>query len=224
MLDTLTWPVFVLEYLYLMGCIKGPDWREFRYGSTDKEYCSLPATMKLMILQILCDAVLESRELRSELEMREDMDEEGEYSAGISLPQTNLRMMHSSYSRTPARRDLQMLDGATAPEESTSSSNNLSTDADMGDPSKDGNSDDCRLCGMDGTLVCCDGCPSAYHSRCIGLMKASLPDGPWYCPECVANQIAPTYAKIGTGIRGAEMFGTDLYGRAFMGACNYLLV
>ncbi|CAA7405415.1 unnamed protein product [Spirodela intermedia] len=224
MLDTLTWPVFALEYFYLMGCIKGPDWKGFRYGITDKEYCSLPATMKLRILQILCDAVLESRELRSELETREDMDEEGEYFTGISPPQANLRMVHSRYFRTPTRRDLQMLDGAIAPEESTSSSNNLSTDADMPNPSNDGNSDECRLCGMDGTLVCCDGCPSAYHSRCIGLMKASLPDGPWYCPECVVNQIAPTYAKIGTGIRGAEMFGTDPYGRAFMGTCNYLLV
>ncbi|CAA6668533.1 unnamed protein product [Spirodela intermedia] len=162
MLDTLTWPVFALEYFYLMGCIKGPDWKGFRYGITDKEYCSLPATMKLRILQILCDAVLESRELRRR-----------EYFTGISPPQANLRMVHSRYFRTPTRRDLQMLDGAIAPEESTSSSNNLSTDADMPNPSNDGNSDECRLCGMDGTLI------------------------------------APTYAKIGTGIRGAEMFGTD---------------
>ena len=35
----------------------------------------------------------------------------------------------------------------------------------------DRNGDECRLCGMDGILLCCDGCPSAYHSRCIvGLM------------------------------------------------------
>ena len=185
MLDTLTWPVYVLEYLYVTGHIRGPEWKEFQYGrSEEEEYYSLPAATKLKILQILCDAVLDCGELRNELDMRKEADEEGEYAAGEGAATDR------------------------AGEESTSKKADLP---------EDGNSDECRICGMDGMLICCDGCPSAYHSRCIGLGKASLPDGSWFCPECA-------FAKIGGGIRGAEMFGIDLYGRAFVGTCNYLLM
>ncbi|WVZ13713.1 hypothetical protein V8G54_011279 [Vigna mungo] len=46
----------------------------------------------------------------------------------------------------------------------------------------DRNGDECRLCGMDGILLCCDECPSAYHSRCIAVLKNHIPKGPWYCP------------------------------------------
>ncbi|KAA8544185.1 hypothetical protein F0562_022179 [Nyssa sinensis] len=76
---------------------------------------------------------------------------------------------------------------------------------------------------MDGTLVCCDGCPSAYHSRCIGVSKMFIPEGEWYCPECTINKIGPTIIK-GTSLRGAEVFGVDLYGQVFLGTCNHLLV
>jgi hypothetical protein len=32
----------------------------------------------------------------------------------------------------------------------------------------DGNDENCALCGVGGSLLCCDACPAAYHLRCIG--------------------------------------------------------
>ena len=48
----------------------------------------------------------------------------------------------------------------------------------------DGNTDMCVLCGLGGSLLCCDGCPAAYHMRCIGETAKSIPEGEWLCPEC----------------------------------------
>ena len=48
----------------------------------------------------------------------------------------------------------------------------------------DGNTDLCVLCGLGGSLLCCDGCPAAYHMRCIGETAKSIPEGEWLCPEC----------------------------------------
>ena len=48
----------------------------------------------------------------------------------------------------------------------------------------DGNLDTCCLCGLGGNLLCCDGCPAAYHMRCIGEGAKSIPDGEWLCTEC----------------------------------------
>ena len=48
----------------------------------------------------------------------------------------------------------------------------------------DGNTDMCVLCGLGGSLLCCDGCPAAYHMRCIGETAKSIPPGEWLCPEC----------------------------------------
>lgn len=35
----------------------------------------------------------------------------------------------------------------------------------------DWNSDVCCLCKMDGSLICCDGCPAAYHFKCVGVSR-----------------------------------------------------
>ncbi|KAM0002488.1 putative DNA helicase chromatin regulator PHD family [Helianthus debilis subsp. tardiflorus] len=91
------------------------------------------------------------------------------------------------------------------------------------DIDEDGNGDECRLCGMDGTLICCDGCPSSYHSRCIGMMKLSIPEVEWYCPECRINRIGPI-VTITTSLRGAEFLGMYPYEQVFLGSCDHLLV
>ncbi|GMF26195.1 unnamed protein product [Phytophthora lilii] len=41
---------------------------------------------------------------------------------------------------------------------------------------------DCSVCGLGGELLCCDGCPRAFHVNCIGL--ADIPDTEWFCNEC----------------------------------------
>jgi len=50
--------------------------------------------------------------------------------------------------------------------------------------SEDGNEDVCAICLLGGNLLCCEKCPSAYHMKCVGETKSSLPEGEWYCYEC----------------------------------------
>ncbi|XP_022765951.1 increased DNA methylation 1-like [Durio zibethinus] len=40
----------------------------------------------------------------------------------------------------------------------------------------------CSACRNGGELMCCDNCPSAFHSNCLGLKE--VPDGDWFCPSC----------------------------------------
>jgi len=41
----------------------------------------------------------------------------------------------------------------------------------------------CAQCRDGGDLLCCDGCPAAYHAGCVGLDE--VPDERWYCPLCI---------------------------------------
>ncbi|CAJ2654590.1 unnamed protein product [Trifolium pratense] len=209
LLDTLTWSVFVVLYLVVKGYTKGPEWKGFYDEVFSTDYYLLPVSRKLMILQILCDDVLESEELKTEMNMRKESEVGVDYDAEDILPaEMGPRKVHPRYARTSFCEDKEAIKLVS---ESTE-------DGDF-----DRNGDECRLCGMDGTLLCCDGCPSSYHSRCIGVMKSFIPEGPWYCPECKINMTGPTIAK-GTSLRGAEIFGKDLYGQLFMGTCDHLLV
>lgn len=231
LLDTLTWPVYVVQYLMIMGYTEGFEWKGFYIDALEKDYYTLSAGRKLMILQILCDEVLDSAELRADIEMRIESemgtDPDG---VAISAPQTGPRRVHPRYSKTSACKDQETMDIMAE-----SQGTKLSIEGSLGfkscgpdtggdvDHDDDGNGDECRLCGMDGTLLCCDGCPSAYHLRCIGVSKMSIPDGAWYCPECTANKTGPTISR-GTSLRGAEIFGVDPHDQVFLGTCNHLLV
>uniref|UniRef100_J3N607 PHD-type domain-containing protein n=2 Tax=Oryza brachyantha TaxID=4533 RepID=J3N607_ORYBR len=219
LLDSLTWPAFLLEYLYVMGIIKDLGGQSFGRRVLAIEYYKLPVTLKLRILQLLCDHVIDSEELKTELEEREGYSEEMEYEMDSStFLEVGSRSVLTRGSKASAYKKLDVLQNLeTAP-------NGNNPEAASAHASQDGNSDDCRICGMDGTLVCCDGCPWAYHSRCIGQNKAFLPQGDWFCPECVVNKLGPTSSRIERGARGAQLFGIDLCGRSFLGCCNYLLV
>ncbi|CAL4896920.1 unnamed protein product [Urochloa decumbens] len=219
LLDTLTWPAFLLEYLYVMGCIKNLGGRSFGRSILATEYYKLPVATKLRVLQILCDHVIESDELKTELEDREGYNEEMEFEMDSgSFFESGSRSVSTRASKASAYKKMNELQN---PENTPNVSN--PEDSAVNAP-QDGNSDDCRICGMDGTLVCCDGCPWAYHSRCIGQNKAFLPQGEWFCPECVVNKLGPTSSRIERGARGAQMFGIDMCGRLFLGTCDYLLV
>lgn len=215
-----------MEYLYIMGYMKGLGGKGFSTALSEREYYELPVAMKLKILQILCDDVIDSAELRTELETRENVEEEIEYGIGVSVPpESRPRRVHPRYSKTSACKSLEALQKSVEPIMLIPSSKvKAEPYSDASDAAPDGNNDECRLCGMDGTLICCDGCPSAYHSRCIGLSKAFLPEGVWYCPECMIDKLGPTTSRIGRGVRGAEIFGIDIHGWMFLGTCNYLLV
>ncbi|KAL2937478.1 Increased DNA methylation 1, partial [Bienertia sinuspersici] len=48
--------------------------------------------------------------------------------------------------------------------------------------STDENDDLCSVCHGLGNLLCCDGCPRAFHIECISL--TSIPQNKWYCNYC----------------------------------------
>ncbi|XP_050140472.1 DDT domain-containing protein PTM-like isoform X2 [Malus sylvestris] len=221
LIDTLTWPVYLVQYLTIMGYTKGPDWRGFYNDVLGKEYYLLSVGRKLIILQILCDDVLDAKDLRDELDMREESEVGIDYDAEVTNPLVSgPRRVHPRYSKTSAWKDREEVEtNHTSGNANSISSKGVKEDMD----DVDHNSDECRLCGMDGTLLCCDGCPSAYHTRCIGVMKLSIPEGSWYCPDCTIDKIGPTIT-MGTSVKGAQIFGIDSYEHIFMGTCNHLLV
>ena len=58
-------------------------------------------------------------------------------------------------------------------------------DGESGSAVSDGNDYQCSVCDTGGDLVCCDGCPKAYHIGCIPALKRDgVPLGDWFCPRC----------------------------------------
>ena len=47
------------------------------------------------------------------------------------------------------------------------------------------NSDRCKLCGVGGSMLCCDGCPAAFHPACLDEDVAE--DGQWFCSDCTVR-------------------------------------
>lgn len=210
----------MVQYLTVMGYLKDPSLRGIYDDIFGKDYYQLPAGRKLMILQILCDDVLQALELRAEIDMRQESEVGIDMDEVVANPSDNMpRRVHPRYSKTSACKDREAMEVIAGSHETKQ----LTKIDANGDVDVDQNSDECRLCGMDGILLCCDGCPSAYHSRCIGVMKMFLPEGPWYCPECTFIKTEPPIAK-GTSLSGAITFGIDPYGQVFLGTSNHLLV
>ncbi|WOH03906.1 hypothetical protein DCAR_0623309 [Daucus carota subsp. sativus] len=229
LIDSLTWPVFTAEYMMMMGYTEGPKWKGFYVDALQMEYYSLTVSRKLVILQILCDDVLDSAELRAQVDMREESEVEVDRDGDTIATHVGPKRVHPRYSKTSACKDQEatefMKETGDAKLSINSSSlgyNNNGLDAGT-DGDQDANSDECRLCGMDGTLLCCDGCPSSYHSRCIGVSKLCIPKGDWYCPECAINKISPKITGR-TSLIGAEFFGVDPFEQVFLGTCDHLLV
>ena len=54
----------------------------------------------------------------------------------------------------------------------------------------DGHYEICVVCGLGGDILCCETCPNVAHTNCAGLAK--VPEGDWYCRECVANGKEPS--------------------------------
>ncbi|KAM9378394.1 autoimmune regulator [Phaethornis superciliosus] len=59
-------------------------------------------------------------------------------------------------------------------------------------PAPDQNEDECAVCGDGGELICCDGCPRAFHLACLVPPLPRVPSGTWQCGCCVAST-----AKLG---------------------------
>ncbi|KAM6918220.1 autoimmune regulator [Xenentodon cancila] len=46
------------------------------------------------------------------------------------------------------------------------------------------NDDECAVCKDGGELICCDGCPQAFHLMCLDPPITSIPNGSWRCEGC----------------------------------------
>ncbi|NXM78491.1 AIRE regulator, partial [Serilophus lunatus] len=53
------------------------------------------------------------------------------------------------------------------------------------------NEDECAACGDGGELICCDGCPRAFHLTCLVPPLPRVPSGTWRCGSCVTNVAEP---------------------------------
>lgn len=54
----------------------------------------------------------------------------------------------------------------------------------------------CRVCKDGGELLCCDSCPSAYHTFCLNPPLTDIPDGDWKCPRCSCPPLPGKVTKI----------------------------
>ncbi|NWV40927.1 AIRE regulator, partial [Grantiella picta] len=53
------------------------------------------------------------------------------------------------------------------------------------------NEDECAACGDGGELICCDGCPRAFHLACLVPPLPRVPSGTWRCGSCVESVAEP---------------------------------
>ncbi|XP_057552434.1 autoimmune regulator [Hippopotamus amphibius kiboko] len=47
------------------------------------------------------------------------------------------------------------------------------------------NEDECAACRDGGELLCCDGCPRAFHLACLTPPLREIPSGTWRCSRCL---------------------------------------
>ncbi|KAJ8749990.1 hypothetical protein K2173_013905 [Erythroxylum novogranatense] len=70
------------------------------------------------------------------------------------------------------------------------------------------NDDLCQICQDGGNLLCCDGCPRAFHRECLSLL--TIPKGKWYCRTCLnAYQKEKLVEKNANAIAAGRIAGVD---------------
>ncbi|KAM6162801.1 autoimmune regulator [Erethizon dorsatum] len=50
------------------------------------------------------------------------------------------------------------------------------------------NEDECAVCRDGGELICCDGCPRAFHLACLSPPLQEIPSGTWRCSCCLQGR------------------------------------
>uniref|UniRef100_H3A728 Autoimmune regulator n=1 Tax=Latimeria chalumnae TaxID=7897 RepID=H3A728_LATCH len=50
------------------------------------------------------------------------------------------------------------------------------------------NDDECTVCRDGGELICCDGCPKAFHLNCLIPPLTAIPSGTWRCSFCSGSK------------------------------------
>ncbi|XP_030522425.2 DDT domain-containing protein PTM [Rhodamnia argentea] len=193
LLDLVTWPIFLVEYLLLHGSKLQGGLELCHINLLKDDYYKQPMPVKVEVLRCLCDEVMEVEVIRSELSRR----------SSVTDPDVDIDRSMKRTGAMDASGRAHVTEGTT--------------------DDTDWNSDECCLCKMDGNLICCDGCPAAYHSRCVGVVNDLLPEGDWYCPECTLER-NKSGIRSRRSFRGAERLGIDPHGRLYYSCYDYLLV
>ncbi|KAI1301466.1 Chromodomain-helicase-DNA-binding protein Mi-2 -like protein [Halotydeus destructor] len=64
-------------------------------------------------------------------------------------------------------------------------------------PGKDDNHMEfCRVCKDGGELLCCDSCPSSFHTYCLNPPLKYVPEGEWVCPRCSVEPLKGKVQKV----------------------------
>ncbi|XP_068197068.1 autoimmune regulator [Antennarius striatus] len=58
------------------------------------------------------------------------------------------------------------------------------------------NDDECAVCKDGGELICCDGCPQAFHLTCLDPPLISIPIGSWQCERCRGKRVKKEDAQM----------------------------
>lgn len=218
-----TWPVYLRSFLRTQGYSTVRKHSLIKAGLGRGEYQKkVSVAEKLAILSFLCDHAIQNEESRKEVSVRlmaahQALVEPALQRDGDSDWKPQDARHENKVQETPLLRKV---------------SDKLLKDTERGEWSKevqraatalggDGNSNDCMICGMDGVLICCDACPAAYHSRCVGATKGKLGSGDWFCPECRLPCTGIPYAKR---LQGAVVLGIGPRERLFLSSCDHLLV
>lgn len=65
----------------------------------------------------------------------------------------------------------------------------------------------CAACSEGGELLCCDGCPAAYHMACLGSSQAQpMQNSEWLCGQC---RKVGAHRLCGLGPLGLWLGGKD---------------
>lgn len=226
----MTWPSFLMGYMLTQGFNFDRGHSFVKTGITTSDYYKLPVRTKLSILSFLCDKVLDTDEARAELARRVILENDPEtveskvFAQKKPVKENAADVVDVDNDRTGTGKDEVAGHGVVgqelhSPPPSTANCVRVGRHLD-----EDGNLDECILCAMDGNLICCDGCPAAYHSRCVGVTKQGLPPGDWFCPECRADKQDPRGARISKRVRGGELLAIGPDGQVFYNTCGYLLM
>lgn len=69
-------------------------------------------------------------------------------------------------------------------------------DCDDDGPANDHHEEFCKVCNDGGELLCCDHCPSAYHTFCLQPPLRNVPDGEWLCPRCSVSLLYLFFIQV----------------------------
>ncbi|XP_034038510.1 autoimmune regulator [Thalassophryne amazonica] len=82
------------------------------------------------------------------------------------------------------------------------------------------NDDECTVCKDGGELICCDGCPRAFHLYCLEPPLTSIPRGSWQCEQCHVNKMKKEKAQLGLQVYDQCSGGETVSVKEVCGICR----